>query len=120
MLPILLLLIFAALEYGWMFVVQGQVVNAARQGLRLGIDPGRGNADIVTQADTVIANAGIGYSASDVTVTYPAGQADAGNVSGGTMLFVTVKVPYKSLTSFALLPMPGHLQATVAMAKEGP
>ena len=125
-LPLLLLLVFGALEYGWMFVVQGQIVNAARQGIRIGINPGESNADIITQVGHVMTTAGLaktGYTVTFGNGTNP--QPDAASAPSGTVLYVTVAIPnYQANVSLthltSLLPTPTSLQATVAMTKEGP
>jgi Flp pilus assembly protein TadG len=116
-LPMLLLLVFGALEYGWMFVVQGSIVNAARQGARAGINPGATAANVQNQIAVVLQNAGLGASGYTTSIS-----PNVSSAASGTVLFITVTVPYQnvSLTHFPLLPTPTVLQSTVAMTKEGP
>src|SRR5262245_14856064 len=52
-LPLLLAITFAVMEYGWMFTKASQVANAARQGARVGARP-NANAGAI---NTAIANA---------------------------------------------------------------
>jgi Flp pilus assembly protein TadG len=117
-LPLLLLLVFGALEYGWMFVVDGDIVNAARQGARAAITPSATLNTVTTQINTALQNAGLKPSDFNTPTITPSNWSTA---ASGTVVNVTVGIPYSkvSLTHFPL-PVPTILQVTVAMAKEGP
>jgi Flp pilus assembly protein TadG len=126
-LPLLLSLVFGAVEYGWMFVVYGEVVNAARAGARLAITPSATAGDVNSQVITALQNAGLNVNGTGggaavtptITVT-PSGWTGA---ASQTIISVQVSIPYSSVsaTNFFAPPLvPAALTATVAMAKEGP
>lgn len=114
-LQLLVLLTFAVIEYGWMFYRQGQVVNAARQGVRVGVAGSGTNADIEAQVLDQMTRAGLADSYT-LTVDPP----DAGAMLTGDLLTVTVSVSYERITGFGLLPAPENLTVHATMSKEGP
>ncbi len=111
--PVLLILLFGVMEYGWMMTKSGELVNAAREGARVGARPDATVADINTVVDTRMGDAGMtGYTTTITTAT-----------DVGDPVTVQVTVPYDGgveLIGFFLVPVPGNLQASVSMSKEGP
>jgi Flp pilus assembly protein TadG len=113
---IIILLTFGVMEYGWMFMQAQHVINAARQGARVGVRADAVNGDATSAISTVLSAQGITtYSVtfSPANVTTPA---------PGDPLTVTVTAPYANitLTGLPFLPVPTNLQSSVTMAKEGP
>jgi Flp pilus assembly protein TadG len=117
-LPLLLLITFAVIEYGWLFLKSQQITNAARNGARVAIRyvPGEICADTTARAkaqiDDLMAKARIsGYS---VNVICPPNVGDP--------LTVTVSVPGEKvdIINFPFIPKPTTLGASVTMSKEGP
>ncbi len=115
-LPILVLLVFGAMEYGWMFVKSGEVTNAARHGVRIGVLPDSTSADVTSDVASVMSAAGL---AGKYTLTIS--PADVTTLTPGQKLTVTITVPYSNvtLTHMPLIPVPSALKSTVTMAKEG-
>ncbi len=112
-LPVMLILLFGVMEYGWMLAKSGEVVNAAREGAREGARTDATNADILAVVDARMADAGIAGYATTIN--------NAAEV--GDPVTVQLTVPYDGnleLIGFFLIPVPGSLQASVSMAKEGP
>lgn len=112
-LPVLLILLFGVMEYGWMLTKSGEVVNAAREGAREGARTDATNADINAVVDQRMADAGMGGYTTTIT--------NAAAV--GDPVTVQITVPYDGnleLTGFFMVPVPGSLQASVSMSKEGP
>ena len=70
--PLLLILVFGVLEYGWMFIKAREVANAARRGARAAVVPAVTSDDQVTGASSpaiaVLNRAGIPVKADTVTV----------------------------------------------------
>lgn len=118
-LPLLLLLTFGVIEYGWLFLKAQQVTNAARQGARVGATPDATNADVETAVETVLTASGMGGSGYSL-VYLPAG--GVGDLESGSTFTVTVTVPYSSvrLVDIPFIPVPENLRASTSMAKEGP
>ncbi len=114
-LPVLLILLFGVMEYGWMLTKSGEVVNAAREGARAGARADATDADINSVIDARMTLAGMGGAGYTTTIT-PAAVV-------GDPVTVQVTVPYDGnveLIGFFLIPVPGSLQASVSMSKEGP
>ncbi len=113
--PVLMILLFGVMEYGWMLTKSGELVNAAREGARVGARADSNNADINSVVDARMTQAGMGAAGYSTTIT------QAGDV--GDPVTVQVSVPYDGnveLIGFFLIPVPGNLQASVSMSKEGP
>ena len=121
LLPILLVLTFAAVEYGWMFFKQQQITNVAREAARLGATPNATNATVTARVTQLMTDAGI----SQYTLTINPG---VGGLTPTNLFTVTVSADYPplSLTKMAdpskivYIPAPAQLTASVAMNKEGP
>jgi Flp pilus assembly protein TadG len=115
-LPIVLLVTFGALKYGWLFLKSQQITNATRQAARLAIRPGERTAEVTTDITTQMDAANI----SGYTVTLTPGDV---NPAVGEQITVQITVP---IANVDILPMPGFipapesLSATVTMSKEGP
>jgi adhesin HecA-like repeat protein len=116
-LPLLLLLTFALIEYGWMFLKAQQITNAARQGARVGAVPDAMTSEVQLTVDNIMNAAGMGSSGYSVTVS-----PGVEGLPRGEKLQVSVTVPYENirLMSIPLIPVPGNLKAAISMAKEGP
>jgi len=117
-LPLLLMLTFGMIEYGWMFLKSQQVTNAARQGARIAARADATTIDTVTSIATTMEDAGLAASGYQVNVT----PGDVASLESGQLLTVAVSVPYGNvrLLAMPLIPTPGSLQASTTMAKEGP
>ena len=118
-LPVLLLLSFGVLEYGWMFTKSGQITNAARHGARVGARADATSADVRASVASMMSRAGLGDSGYTVTISPP----DVDALEPGAALAVRVQVaPYSTigLTGFPLVPVPNSLGTEAVMAKEGP
>jgi Flp pilus assembly protein TadG len=114
--PLLILILFGLIEYGWMFLKYQQIGAAARQGARIGITQSATNGTVTAAVDTIMNTAGL--ASSGYTTTFAPG--DVAAMFAGETLTVTVAVPYANvgLTGFPL-PVPTTLTGRVSMAKEG-
>ena len=117
LLPLLLILSFALIEYGWMFLKAQQITNAARQGARIGATPDATTAEVQTAIDNMMNAGSMGTSGYAVSIS-PAVEG----LSPGETLTVTVSVPYGNvgLMNLPMIPVPGNLQSHTRMTKEGP
>ena len=115
--PILLLLTFGVIEYGWLFLKAHQITNAARQGARIAILPGASNEGVIAAIDSLMTAAEMGSSGYTITFS-----DDVSSVPTGNMLTVTVTVSSEAvaLMNIPFLPDPNNIGASVTMAKEGP
>jgi len=115
---ILMLITLGAVEYGWMFLKQEQIVNAARQAARLAATPDATNTTVTSEIATLMSSYGLSGSGYTTTLT-PSNIATA---SVGSTVSVNIAISYSKIevTHFTTLPLPSTLSATVAMEKEGP
>jgi len=115
LLPLLFLLIFGVIEYGWMFVKTQQTTNATRHTARVAVRPDATNAEAVAAAATLLD--AVGISGAEVTLS-----ADVSQIMPGDTVTARIRVAYSEvgLAGAPFVPMPEYLEATVSMAKEGP
>ena len=116
--PLLVLLTFGVIEYGWLFLKAQEITNAARYGARIAIRPtDTAVGDALAAIDVLMARAGMadkGYGATILAVDTPAGTRQAFEVK------VTVPSANIALMNAPWWPLPENLGASVTMAKEGP
>lgn len=117
-LPLLLLLTFALIEYGWLFMKTQQMTNAARRGARLAVRADSTTSEVQAAIAAIMTTAGLEGSGYVVTIS----PADVGALESGEPLTVQITVPYANvtLTGLPFVPVPANLKGSVTMAKEGP
>jgi Flp pilus assembly protein TadG len=98
--PLLFLLIFAALEFGRVVMVQQIITNASREGARRGIL----EQTTVSQVETTVSDYLADCSIAGATVAVSPG--DLGKAGFSDPVSVTVSVPYKQIS---WLPSPQFL-----------
>ena len=115
--PLLILLTFGAIKYGWLFLKAQQITNATRYGARLAILPDSTTADVKTAIINMLALANISIGSDNITIT----PADISSVSIGDAVKVQVVVPAANvdIMNVSLFPSFANLGASVTMAKEG-
>lgn len=114
-LPIVLLLTFGVLKYGWLFLKYQQITNAARHLARVAIRPGDRLDEMQDE---------FGYLMEDANITgADYSPQDGANVGVGNSVTVEVWVSVGDvdiLPMRGLIPTPDELRASVTMQKEGP
>jgi len=98
--PLFIMLVFGMIEYGRMVMVQQLIVNAAREGARIGVLDGATTSDVTSAVSGYLNNASI--SGSTVTVS-PSPPSSAGY---GAPVSVTVSIPFNQVS---WLPSPMYL-----------
>lgn len=114
--PLLCLLVFGVIEYGWMFMKAQQVTNAARAGARTAIRVDATRTQAENSIDALL-------NAAQITNRTRSISPDPSAASTGQTITATVTAPYSGhleLFGMPLLPVPANLSASVSMAKEGP
>jgi len=115
-LPILILMTFAMIEYGWMFLKAEEITNAARHGARIAAPPDATNADVVNAINILMTRAGMGETGYTILMQ----PGDITSLAPGATLTVEVTVPYDGIRLTGIpLPVPTNLRASMSMAKEG-
>ena len=115
--PLLILLTFGAIKYGWLFLKAQQITNAARYGARIAILPDTTADGVKTVIISMLAAANISVGAGDITIT----PSDISSLSVGDAIEVRIVVPAANvdIMDVSLFPSVANLGASVTMAKEG-
>ena len=112
--PLLFLLLFGMIEYGWAFLKFQCINNAAREGVRVAVRDGA--TDPQWQAAVTRVMDGCAITTYARTLSPGVGSAV------GTQLTCSVTVVYSDigLMRVSLFPVPAGLTGTATMVKEGP
>jgi hypothetical protein len=120
LLPILLLLAFGMIEYGWMFVRGEQIADTVRQAIRVAAKPNGTSALVQTTIDQSMQS--WGFQIGDYTATWD--PPDVQFIDTGHPITLSITVPYENISLLGLqesfLPTPDELMRTTVMVKEGP
>jgi len=130
MMPLIMLMTFALIKYGWLYVKVQQINNAARHGARVAARADSNVGTIDTEIEGLMAKVwpeGAGAPPDNwYIVTFnpvPAADPDEGPWPTGTIVTVTITVPYRNtpldIISMPLVPVPGSIAGTASMAREG-
>lgn len=114
-LPVILLVVFAGIEYGWAALKLVQLDHAAREGAREASMFGASSGSIEARVQGNLASLGI----PDATVTMD--PQDPSAAAAGTPITVEVQVSYDSVRLLGLsqlMPLPSSLKGRVTMVKE--
>jgi Flp pilus assembly protein TadG len=118
--PIMLLVTFGAIKYGWLFLRAQQITNAARYGARVAIRADANAVDVTTAITNLMTAAGMVDSGYSVTITFEGG-IPLEDLEMGKAVTVEVTVPSANIDimNVPLFPDVGDIGASVTMAKEG-
>ena len=123
-LPVVLALIFGAIEFAYVFYVKQTLQAASREGARRGVLEGADNTAVQQAVTAAMEAGGLGDSAYTVTISN-ASTGAAANVSAipaGTGVLVEVKAPWSQfsvfLSGFAEWTR-GDLSSRTVMRREG-
>ena len=95
--PLLLMILLGTIEFGYVFMMEQSITNAARDGCRMASLSGNiTDADIQARVQQAMAPTGLNVTTSMITITH-ATQANP-------VVQVGVKVPYKDVTLLGVLP----------------
>lgn len=119
-LPLMLLVSFGAIKYGWLFLKAQQITNAARYGARVASRAGSAPIDVENAISNLMTAAGMSTSGYNVTITLqdcPTWE----DLEVGDPITVEVTVPGANvdIMDVPLFPPVGNIGASVTMAKEG-
>ena len=93
---VMVISILGLIEMGRGLMVQHLLTSAARQGCRVGVIPGKSNADITAAATTSLASQGVNGDAATVNIN--GGNGDASSAKTGDEITVIVTVQASSVT----------------------
>lgn len=117
--PLMLLILFAIIEFGRIMAEKNFVTSAAREGARNAILPGATMTTVLNKIDQFLAEGNL--TATSVTVEDKYGNAtgDLSTIARGDPVTVTVLIHYDMLTGlFGLAPGGLDLQGKVTMRRE--
>lgn len=110
--PVLLAMLFGIIEFGWMFTVRHTMVNAAREGARLGILQGVESAEVYTRVRDGLEPMGLDGKASILFT-------DATDEDPTVTVAVTVPRDEVSLFGDFFGFVGGTVEGSASMRKEG-
>lgn len=111
-LPLLLILTFGGIKYGWLFIKWQQLNNVARHSVRHAVRPTLNPAPSVL-IDTLMNKFDMpNYTILQLTPNVAVGE--------DVVVEIQVNVPDVDILNIALLPTPDTLTARMTMSKEGP
>ncbi|MFC1792086.1 TadE/TadG family type IV pilus assembly protein [Planctomycetota bacterium] len=130
--PVLMLITFGAIRYGWLFLKAQQITNAARYGARVAIRADATTQDVLDSISALLGPTGakIIETGDPVPVTFKVNNVASGNIDPasnvGDSITVTISVPVADIDIMPLGvfykivdPDPFIIGASVTMAKEG-
>jgi len=100
-LPLLLLVLLGIIDFGFMFQRYEVVTNAAREGARVAVLPGYGDADVQARVDQYLTAGGLTAAHPPPVVAHPAAVAVAGYCSAVTTVTVTYPHTYSIVAGVA-------------------
>ena len=106
---IFFVLVMGIVEVGRALMVQHQLTYAARMGCRVGIIPGKSNADIT--AATIGALNAQGVSGESVSVQVNDGSVDASTAQSGDEITVLVSIP---VANVSWVPFPKYVSGSLS------
>lgn len=116
-LPLMIMLTFAMIEYGWIFLCAQQTTNAARHGARVAVTADANTVGVLYEISGMMGKAGLGNSGYTCSIL----PSNVEQVPPGDAVTVELTVPCEAITITGIpLPLPENLHASVSMAKEGP
>ncbi|MCH8963870.1 MAG: pilus assembly protein [Planctomycetes bacterium] len=125
MMPLVVLMTFALIKFGWLYVKVQQINNAARHGARVAVRADSDNGTVQTEIDALMANvwpSGAGAPPDGwYTVTFEPGDVDG--LAKGTIITISIETNYAGtpldIMPMPLVPVPASIGGTASMAKEG-
>jgi Flp pilus assembly protein TadG len=104
-LPVFLLIVFAAIEFGRAYYVMHLLASAAREGAREGSLPNRTSADVEDKVEDFVNGVGLDYAQTTTTIgVIPAGSTTVddsrtlSSATSGDRVLVTVQYDFNILT----------------------
>jgi len=94
--PLLMMILLGTIEFGYVFMMEQSLTNAAREACRVATLPGSTDADIQARAQQALAGAGLNVTSGNVTITHATPQ--------NPVVQVSVRVPYSDVTLLGVLP----------------
>ncbi len=99
--PLLILMTFGVIEYGWMFVKAHELANVARQAARTAALPSSAGESPDTVVQTMMQQVGMGSAGYVVTYNPP----NYASAASGTLVTVSISVPYANIGLLPNLPL---------------
>lgn len=117
-LPVILMVTFGAIKYGWLFLKAQQITNAARNGARIAVLPDMDNTDdgeVERSIMDLLNKANITVNTSEIEIT----PVDIGGKPAFNVYITIPSARVDILLNFPWLPNWGNIDASVTMAAEG-
>jgi Flp pilus assembly protein TadG len=114
--PVLLMVTFGMMEYGWMFLKMQQLNNVAEVAARMAAMPTATNTTVTSEITTLMSGYGMGSSGYTTTFT----PSDVSTAAAGATVQVQLSVSYANVkvVGSGFVPTPSTINASVTMVKE--
>ncbi|MEP0844532.1 MAG: pilus assembly protein [Phycisphaerae bacterium] len=112
--PLLLMIMFGIIEFGWVFMIQETITNAAREAARVGALQASTQSDVENRFMQAMAPTGIAVSPGMLTYT-PAS-------TNNPTVTVSVKIPYSQVSllgQYLGINIDKNIGSSCTMRKEG-
>ena len=119
-LPILILITLAGLQYGWLFLKQQEITNVVRHGVRYATRPNVNFAQAQGKMADMLTTLGLNDHVTEITVGWVPGGAAPPDGIVGDALYAKISIDGQGVDIIRFLPSPAALTAYATMSKEGP
>jgi len=113
--PILLLVTFGAIKYGWLFLKAQQITNAARYGARMASLPDVEDAQVKTSIINLLALSNITVNVDEITIAPVVLSLTA---RSAVNVQITIPAARVDILDVSLFPDVENIGASVSMAEE--
>jgi Flp pilus assembly protein TadG len=120
-LPLLLLVVFAAIEFGYAFYVKHTLQGAARTGARAAILPDATDASVNSAVSTAMQRSGLASATFTVKIKNATtnSTASVGSIAEGEPVLIEVSTPWSQFSVMGSSYITNSLSATSVMRREG-
>ena len=115
--PILLLVTFGAIKYGWLFLKAQQLTNAARYGARMAALPDVEDADVKASIIALLNLSNITVALNEIEIA-PVTVSESLSERLGVKVKITIPSARVDIMDIPLFPDIGNMGASVTMAEE--
>lgn len=120
-LPVLLMVVFGAIEFGYAVYVKHSLHGAACAGVRAGIVPGSTNADVRAAVNEAMARGGLGEATFTIEIRNAATDSAASveSLAEGDAVLVVISAPWSQYSAISSGYLSGDLTGRAIMRREG-
>ena len=120
-LPIIIIVTLAGLQYGWLFLKKQEITNVVRHAVRYATRPDVSFAQAQIKVTEMMTAMGLDtYMTENVVAWVPGAPDDDPPGPIGNALYAQISIDAKAVDIINFFPVPEELTAHATMSKEGP